>query len=285
VSERCHRTVTTTKSRVLSTVWYPRYPGGVAGPKTQLWTLTGNGYNTAFEILEQQEDSDGDHIGLNIDTIRASTLENPYSTAVRRTASNGNMDDAGWNDPRVLLEVAKTPDEQLVVLDEFYQSDSHVKDATAWLTHNDKPDGTIYAEHEPAESTKFKQAGATVEKAEKSIDVGISEVRKRLEPDGNSLATASSGAPPVLTWEESREKQQPREETAEQNPRVELLVSDQCQHTIREFLGYKEDHVGKGHAEDHCLDSLRYLVMGVAGGPTLVRRWAGRARRRDHRHG
>jgi phage terminase large subunit len=296
---------------------------GVDGPKTQLWTLTGEGYNAAWEILEKRQDADGEDIGLDIDVVTASVLENPYltegdkerfkrkyeGTAKEQQAlhggfaaasglvySNFNREthvipheeaservvddwrvygyDAGWNDPRVLLEVGKTPYEQLVVLDEFYQSNSHVADAIAWLKRNDKPDGTIYAEHEPAEINKFKRAGATVKKAEKSIDAGISEVRKRLEPDGNSPATASSGAPPVLSWEESREKQQSREETVEQNPRVGLLISDRCQHTIREFLGYKEDHVGKGHADDHCLDGLRYLVMGVAGGSTLVRRKA-----------
>jgi hypothetical protein len=39
------------------------------------------------------------------------------------------------------------------------------------------------------------------------------------------------------------------------------LVSDACQHTIREFLGYKEDHVGTSQATDHCLDSARYAIF------------------------
>lgn len=51
---------------------------GVSGPKTQLWTLTGNGHNAAFDILERGEDSTGDEIGLNIELVRASTLNNPY---------------------------------------------------------------------------------------------------------------------------------------------------------------------------------------------------------------
>lgn len=51
---------------------------GVDGPKVQLWTLTGNGYNAAFDILERKEDSNGEAIGLNIKTVQASTLENPY---------------------------------------------------------------------------------------------------------------------------------------------------------------------------------------------------------------
>lgn len=51
---------------------------GVDGPKTQLWTLTGNGHNAAFDILERKVDSDGQPLGLNIETVRASTLDNPY---------------------------------------------------------------------------------------------------------------------------------------------------------------------------------------------------------------
>jgi phage terminase large subunit-like protein len=51
---------------------------GVSGPKVQLWTLTGNGHNAAFDIIERKEDSTGEPLGLNVETIRASTLQNPY---------------------------------------------------------------------------------------------------------------------------------------------------------------------------------------------------------------
>jgi hypothetical protein len=51
---------------------------GVGGPQTQLWTLTGNGKNAAFDIIERGLDANGDKIGLNIETVKASTLENPY---------------------------------------------------------------------------------------------------------------------------------------------------------------------------------------------------------------
>ena len=53
---------------------------GVAGPKVQLWTLTGEGYNAAWEILEQRQNADGDPIGLDIEVLRASVLDNPYLT-------------------------------------------------------------------------------------------------------------------------------------------------------------------------------------------------------------
>jgi phage terminase large subunit-like protein len=51
---------------------------GVDGPKAQLWTLTGNGHNAAFDILERKQDSDGQPLGLNVEQVRASTLNNPF---------------------------------------------------------------------------------------------------------------------------------------------------------------------------------------------------------------
>jgi len=250
---------------------------GVAGPKTQLWTLTGEGYNAAWEILEQRQDADGDPIGLDIEVVTASVLDNPYLTAgdkerfkrkyegtgKERQALHGGFAaasglvysqfsrerhvidhaeaadrvtgdwriygyDAGWSDPRVVVEIGATDYDQFVILDEFYQSQSHVEDAVRWLKQNDKPQGRIYCEHEPADIQKFSRAGFAAIEAEKSIDPGIAEVRRRLERDDND--------------------------------RVGLLVSDRCQHTVREFLSYKQDHVGTSQAEDHICDSVRYAI-------------------------
>jgi hypothetical protein len=250
---------------------------GVDGPKTQLWTLTGEGYNAAWEILEKRQDADGEPIGLDIDVVTASVLDNPYLTdgdkerfqrkyegtareeqalhggfaaatglvysnfsrethVVEHTDAVDRVDDwriygydAGWNDPRVVLEIGATDYGQFVILDEFYRSQSHVEDAIAWLEQREKPTGRIYCEHEPADIKKITKAGYPATEAEKSIEPGIAEVRRRLEHDDNG--------------------------------RVGLLVSDKCEQTIREFLGYKEDHVGTAQAEDHCLDSLRYAIF------------------------
>jgi len=51
---------------------------GVDGPKTQLWTTTPEGYNDLWEIVEQEETANGEALGLDIATIRASVLDNPY---------------------------------------------------------------------------------------------------------------------------------------------------------------------------------------------------------------
>jgi hypothetical protein len=53
---------------------------GEDGPKVQLWSLTGNGHNAAYDILERGVDGNGDPLGLNIEVVRASTLDNPYLT-------------------------------------------------------------------------------------------------------------------------------------------------------------------------------------------------------------
>ena len=274
---------------------------GVAGPKVMFWTLTGNGYNAAWEILEKCQDANGDPIGLRIEVVRASTLDNPYlsdgekarferqygGTDREEQALHGGFEaaqglvysrfkrdthvlphsearrlvedqerwriygyDAGWRDPRVLLELGRTSYGQFVVLNEFYERNAHVEDAIKWLQRNDKPRGTIYCEHEPADIQKFEQAGYTAVKAEKSLDGGIAEVRKRLEADGSR--EVSSG---------TRDE---RDGEATKRPRTGLLVSERCEHLIREFLGYKEEHVGTSNTDDHCLDSLRYCLYTQA---------------------
>jgi hypothetical protein len=258
---------------------------GVAGPKVQLWTLTGNGYNAAWEILEEQQDANGDPLGLDIEQIRASTLENPYladadkerferqyaDTDREEQALHGGFAaatglvyagfsrdshvipgveademvetgdewrvfgyDAGWNDPRVVLEVARNAYDQLIVVDEYYRSGSHVEDAVGWLEREEKPVGTVHCEHEPADIQKFAAAGWDAVRADKSIDAGISAVRRRFESDDDG--------------------------------RPGLLIAERCENLIRELLGYKEDHVGSASAEDHACDALRYLIMGVERG-------------------
>ncbi len=297
---------------------------GVDGPKKQLWTLTGEGYNAAWEILEQRQDADGDPIGLDVEVVRASVLDNPYltdgdkerfkrkyeGTAKEQQALHGGFAaasglvysafsrethvidprearrrvvddwriygyDAGWNDPRVLLEIGKTAYDQLVVLDEFHESGSHVEDAIRWLDENDKPSGPIYAEHVPAELEKFERAGWRTVKAEKDIDAGVSEVRRRLQSDGNGDVPEGSGDDVLAFQLDPGESRQAAasgdtdggEDAAgdEDSARVGVLVAASCRHLIQEFLGYKEEHVGTSQATDHCLDSLRYAVMGDDG--------------------
>lgn len=146
--------------------------------------------------------------------------------------------DAGWNDPRVMLDIRKTHAGQFVVWDHFYRSESQLKELAdpddalpegvePWLTG--RPRGVVYSEHEPAHMAQFRKAGWPAVKADKSLDGGIDHVRARLAAD-------DQGRPGVL-------------------------VADRCTELIQEFLSYKEDHVGKSQAQDHALDALRYALF------------------------
>jgi hypothetical protein len=128
----------------------------------------------------------------------------------------------------VLVEFGRTPQDQLVALDEFYRTETKVGQAITWL--ESRPKGRIYAEHAPADIQRFEDAGHRVEKAEKDIDDGINQVRERLATDADD--------------------------------RPGLLVSDRCENLIREFHGYKQEHVGKTGATDHALDVTRYVCAG-----------------------
>jgi len=301
-----------------------------SGSKTQLWTLTGNGYNAAWEILEQRQDSTGEPIGHNIELIRASTFDNPYLDAgdldrferqygdtkragqalhgefsaaqglvysafdrdthvISGQAADEMVDDwrvygydSGWNNPRVLLEIGRTPADQLVVLDCFYETETHLTEAIAWLTDNDKPEGTIYCDHNPAHIDRFNDTPYAAVSATKDRDEGIAEVRRRFEADGNLPITTPTttehvtfrGSPRKIR-EQKRQRNQAKKEAAvnaaemeaesEVEGAVGLLISDRCQPLIRELLSYKTDQVQGGGGDDHCLDALRYACMGVAG--------------------
>jgi hypothetical protein len=143
--------------------------------------------------------------------------------------------DAGWDDPRIVIEFGRTAYGQWVALDTFYRSGSTIEDAIRWLHENDKPSGRIYCEHEPEHIAKFRRAGWTAIEANKDLDEGIPHVRGRLDPDADG--------------------------------RPGLLVSDRCTELIQEFMSYQEDHVGTKKAEDHCADATRYALFTHDGTP------------------
>lgn len=245
------------------------------GPNVTLWTSTGNGYNQFYDVTELRETADGEPLPWSdsMRVIQANSLENPFlpdeakekmqrqfgGTDRAQQALEGGFaaaqglvyssfsrsvhvvdDDAlpalreeryyaydhGWKDPRVLLEVGKTTADQYVILDEFYKSEAKVSEGISWL--RERPHGTIYSEHEPEHIEEFRQAGFTVEKAIKDIDEGIPVVREFLEVDDDG--------------------------------RAGLLVHERCDNTVKEFLSYKREHVGKSNAMDHAADCVRYLL-------------------------
>ena len=177
-----------------------------------------------------------------------------YSTFSREThvKDRGDVDvrddwrlygyDYGHSDPRVLLEIGKTPADQYVVLDEYYQSQQPVEKLTGkwdgrrliqdgWIQRREKQPGEVYCDHDPEHIEKFAKAGFEPYAATKNLDEGIDEVRSVLEVD------EANGIPG-------------------------LLVIEDCVNLINEFQSYKEDDIGTSRADDHALDSLRYAIMG-----------------------
>jgi len=76
--------------------------------------------------------------------------------------------DAGWDDPRVLVDIRKTHGDQYVVWDHFYESESQLPEVVdpddvlegrgPWL--EGRPRGGVYCEHErPTSSSSERLAG------------------------------------------------------------------------------------------------------------------------------
>jgi hypothetical protein len=144
--------------------------------------------------------------------------------------------DYGFKDPRVLLEIGKTPADQYVAVDMYHETQHPLDDlidpddGTGWAFEQSKQPGEVFCDHDPEHIQKFRDAGFSAAAAEKDIDEGIDEVRGVLEVD------------------------------PEIGPG--LLVVEELTELINEFQSYKEDDVGTKRAEDHALDSLRYAIMG-----------------------
>lgn len=254
------------------------------GPNVTLWTSTGAGFNQYYDITEREVTEDDEPLPWRdrMKVIVGSVLDNPFhpelekmvsqfeGTAREAQALHGGFAaaqglvysqfsrkthvvtseradelatdralygyDHGWGDPRVVVDCRKTPYDQYLIFDLFYRSESKYQAAVDWLIENDKPHGTVHAEHEPEHQQAFRSAGYPCEPAIKDLDEGIPEVRRHLETDNEG--------------------------------RPGLLVSENCTEAIQEFMSYQKEHVGKSVAEDHVLDSTRYLIMGDNYGET-----------------
>jgi len=251
--------------------------------RQQFWTTTGKG-RALRTILEDRLDKDGNRIGLNIEVVKASTLDNPFISEEQKArlrrqyegrvneemalrggfgqveglvypgfnrgihASTPDFEpgqvskwfygyDAGWKDPRVLVEAALGPGGVLHVTDLFYRDRTQVEEAVEWLKEKDRSAPCfMFCEHSPEDIQKFRnQLGGrwVVQKADKDINSGIENVRSRLEVD------ETSGVPGLK------------------------VDPDNAADLVAEFNNYQEEEVGTASAEDHALDALRYLVRGV----------------------
>jgi len=136
--------------------------------------------------------------------------------------------DYGWSDPTVCLSIARTPDDDLIVLDEFYASETELEEAQSWL--NAREVGTVYADHHPRETERMRSSVQhTFRDADKDKDEGVMTTRQFLNHD------------------------------IDRSP--DLYVHDRCSNLIQELVGYTKDVLrGNASGDDHACDALRYAL-------------------------
>jgi len=149
--------------------------------------------------------------------------------------------DSGWHpDPRVVLTIGVRGNGRIDVLDEFYRTKASVDDALQWLDSLDYDVGVIYHDpSEPEDIKDYRKGGYRAVKATNDIVPGITEVTKYF---------------------------------AGMNGK-DIRILESCVSTQEELLSYRypknQDKKGSDTPVDdnnHAMDSLRYLIMGLKNG-------------------
>ena len=148
--------------------------------------------------------------------------------------------DWGYNNPFVALDAALSPDDVLYVYKERFEARCLLKDH---MTHID-PNVTYYADPSGLqEQEEMRDLGADIVPADNDVAAGILRVNGRLR-------------------------------SLDDNPKsIRLKVFNTCINTIDEFSLYRfkegqDKEILKEEPEkkdDHCMDALRYLIMGARG--------------------
>lgn len=153
--------------------------------------------------------------------------------------------DSGWHpDPRVVITAGVRSNGRIDVLDEFYRTKATVDEAVAWLDNLDYKVSVIYHDpSEPEDINDYKKAGYNCRKATNDIVPGITQVTKHFaNMDGK-----------------------------------DIRIAEKCINTQEELLSYrypknqdKKNSDVPVDADNHAMDSLRYLCMGIKGGGTTI---------------
>lgn len=261
------------------------------GPRRQFWSLTGNGYNAAYNILEKQESPDGEELGQRIKVLTASVLDNPFLDAeVKR---------------RFERQYAGTAREEQALYGGFAASEG--------LVYNVDRDRHIVNDHTfgtrlpPLDETYrvygydagFVDPRCTLEIGRTIGDghlVVLDEFYRRKVGVGEAIEWLSDRPVGVIAAEhEPEEIEEMNEElpspfkakrahkehdgfgrvrgylepsdddTGEPLP-PRLYIHERCTNLIHELLSYKEENIGSNSATDHAADALRYAIMCVEHG-------------------
>jgi hypothetical protein len=136
--------------------------------------------------------------------------------------------DFGWSDPTVVLQLGRLDNGDLIILDEFYASETELEEAQSFL--NARPNAKVYVDHHPRQ--KKRMSDNTNNKyvdAEKNKDDGVMSVRQYINHDIDSSP--------------------------------DLYVHARCTNLINEIVGYTTDILrGKKSGDDHACDAMRYVL-------------------------
>lgn len=136
--------------------------------------------------------------------------------------------DFGYNNPFVALKAIVSPDDVLYIYDEYYKSNTLLEDHAKRIMNTH-----IRYEADPSgkrEIMELKHKGVKIRSANNEVNPGIDAVRARVRTQ-------------------------------------RLRVVKTCRNLIDEFETYAwtEDKDQPQKDRDHCLDALRYMIMGIDG--------------------
>jgi len=140
--------------------------------------------------------------------------------------------DWGYNNPFVALEGALSPDDVLFIYKERYKNRCLLKEHAEYLN----PDITYFADPSGKQEIEEMIAlGFDVQSANNDVNLGIQKVNERIRP------------------------------TTDNSRSIRLKVFKSCVNTINEksLYRYDKDKEKPVKEDDHCMDSERYLIMGL----------------------
>lgn len=226
--------------------WKPDpYPEGNVVTPDQLEDPTG-----PFGIWTKQAEEEWEIGG---ETQRGVWIEPPEGYRIYRAI------DFGFNNPFVCQWWCRTPDDELILFREIYESQLLVPDAADWirdLTNEEWWLENTFADHDAEGNEVLKRKGDIhTANAKKDVNAGIQAVKGRLRRDdrGRSRLYIMRGA-------------------RVHEPDHELVLDDRPTKTIDEIPSYiwkDSDDEKPRKKDDHGMDCMRYLIYSLDGGHTI----------------
>jgi PBSX family phage terminase large subunit len=149
--------------------------------------------------------------------------------------------DSGYTNPRAAVVAGVDSHGYVYVIDEFYRTRTGISELIGWLREKGYSPNMIYHDpSEPEEIEELKRAGFRATGATNDVIPGITKLSGKLQKDSRG--------------------------------RNKLLIADGCKNLKQEFQSYRyPDDKGDERnrkekpvkENDHLMDSLRYLVMGI----------------------